>query len=79
MPFRDHPSDLGLGQRGITDLALDEAEFRSRFEEKAPVEGVARQIPTRLVTHADSVLVGMAAIAAAPKNYALDYAGRGWV
>src|SRR5271168_2488738 len=57
---------------------IDEAEFRSRFEEKAPVDGVARQIPTRLVTHADSVLVGMAAIAAAPMNYALDYAARGW-
>ena len=33
---------------------------------------------TRLVTHADIVLVGMAAIAAAPMDYALDYAGRGW-
>jgi glucokinase len=57
---------------------LDEAEFRRAFEDKAPVDGVAKRIPTRLVTHADAVLVGMAAIAAAPKNYALDYAGRGW-
>jgi glucokinase len=57
---------------------LDEAEFRRGFEAKAPVDGVARRIPTRLVTHPDSVLVGMAAIAAAPMNYALDYAGRGW-
>jgi glucokinase len=57
---------------------LDEAEFRRLFEDKAPVGGIAKRIPTRLVTHADAVLVGMAAIAAAPKNYALDYAGRGW-
>ena len=57
---------------------LDEAQFRRAFEAKAPVDGVARRIPTRLVTHADSVLVGMAAIAAAPTNYALDYAERAW-
>ena len=49
-----------------------------KVEAKAPVDGVARRIPTRLVTHPDSVLVGMAAIAVAPMNYALDYAGRGW-
>ena len=37
------------------------------------------RIPTRLVMRADSVLVGMAAIAAAPQRYAIDYAGRAWV
>ncbi|HXT06939.1 MAG TPA: glucokinase [Roseiarcus sp.] len=57
---------------------LDEAAFRSAFEDKAPVEALARAIPTRLVTHADSVLVGMAAIAAAPESYAVDYVGRAW-
>ena len=57
---------------------LDEAEFRRGVESKAPVDGVARRIPTRLVTHPDLVLVGMAAIGAAPMNYVLDYAGRGW-
>ena len=57
---------------------LDEAEFRRAFEDKAPVDGVAKRIPTRRVTHADSVLVGLAAIAAAPESYALDYAARGW-
>ena len=40
--------------------------FRAAFEDKAPVDALARAIPTRLVTQADSVLVGMAAIAAAP-------------
>jgi glucokinase len=61
----------------IVDL-LDETTFRAAFEDKAPVDALARAIPTRLVTRADSVLVGMAAIAAAPERYAIDYAGRAW-
>ena len=62
----------------ILDL-LDENAFRQAFEAKAPVDSLARRIPTRLVTQSDSVLVGMAAIAAAPQKYALDYAARLWV
>jgi len=58
---------------------LDEAEFRRAFEDKAPVDALARRIPTRLVTRADSVLVGMAAIASRPSAYAIDYFTRGWV
>jgi glucokinase len=58
---------------------LDDAAFRRAFEAKAPVEALARAIPTRLVMHADGVLVGMAAIAAAPQLYAVDFAARGWV
>ena len=58
---------------------LDEAEFRRNFEDKAPVDGLARRIPTRLVTQSDSVLVGMAAIAASPDRYAIDYESRKWV
>ena len=57
---------------------LDEAEFRAHFEDKAPVEGLARSIPTRIVTQADAVLVGMAAIAARPQTYAIDYEERAW-
>ncbi len=58
---------------------LDETAFRRAFEAKAPVDGLARGIPTRLVTQSDAVLVGMAAIAAAPDRYAIDYAARRWV
>jgi glucokinase len=58
---------------------LDEAEFRRAFEDKAPVDALARRIPTRLVTQSDSVLLGMAAIAASPMKYGIDWAGRGWV
>ncbi|MGD0640622.1 MAG: glucokinase [Roseiarcus sp.] len=57
---------------------LDEAAFRRAFEAKAPVDALARRIPTRLVMRADAVLVGMAAIAAAPQLYAVDFAARGW-
>ena len=58
---------------------LDEAAFRGAFESKAPVVGLARRIPTRLVTREDAVLVGMAAIASAPDRYGVDYASRAWV
>jgi glucokinase len=57
---------------------LDEKAFRAAFEAKAPVDAMARRIPTRLVTHADAVLVGMAAIAAEPEKYAIDYPARCW-
>jgi glucokinase len=57
---------------------LDEAEFRRAFEAKAPVDALARRIPTRLVTRSDSVLFGMAAIAARPETYSLDYRERAW-
>lgn len=57
---------------------LNEAEFRARFEDKAPLQGVMRSIGSRLILAEDSVLSGMAAIAAAPQNYAIDYARRAW-
>ena len=51
---------------------LDASIFRRAFEDKAPVDALARRIPTRIVTHSDAVLVGMAAIGAAPDRYAID-------
>src|SRR6185437_15505731 len=61
----------------IVDL-LDEASFRRAFEDKAPVDGLAKRIPTRLVTREDAVLVGMAAIASTPSRYGIDYGSRAW-
>jgi len=58
---------------------LDEAAFRKAFEAKAPVDGLAKRIPTRLVTREDAVLVGMAAIASTPDRYGIDYGSRAWV
>jgi glucokinase len=58
---------------------LDETAFRHAFEAKAPVDGLAKRIPTRLVMREDAVLLGLAAIAAAPGRYAIDYGSRAWV
>jgi glucokinase len=58
---------------------LDEDAFREVFENKAPVDGLAKRIPTRLVTREDAVLVGMAAIASTPHRYGVDYTSRAWV
>jgi len=57
---------------------LDDRAFRAAFEAKAPVERLARSTPTRLLTRADSVLAGMAAIGADPKLYLISYEGRRW-
>ena len=58
---------------------LDQKVFRYAFEAKAPVDALARRIATRLITRSDAVLVGMAAIAAEPDRYAMDYSARKWV
>jgi glucokinase len=58
---------------------LDEAAFRQAFEAKAPVDELAKRIPTRIVTREDAVLVGMAAIASTPTRYGVDYGSRAWV
>ena len=52
----------------IADL-IDDAAFRAAFEDKAPVAALAKRIGTRLVTHTDSVLGGMAALAAQPERF----------
>ncbi len=57
---------------------IDDAAFRDAFEDKAPVAALTRRTGTRLVIHADSVLGGMAALAADPDRFLLDYAARRW-
>lgn len=56
----------------------DPVAFRARFEDKAPFGELLRKIETRLVIADDTVLPGMASIAARPSEYALDYANRAW-
>ena len=58
---------------------LDDAAFRRAFEAKQPMDALVRAIPTRLVTSGSAVLTGMAAIAATPERFAIDYARRLWV
>lgn len=57
---------------------LDHARFRAAFEAKEPVRWLPESIATRLIVSADAVLHGMAAIAARPDRYAVDFAGRDW-
>jgi glucokinase len=57
---------------------IDPAEFRRVFEAKAPVAALARSIKVRLVVEPDTVLAGLAAIAAEPGLYAIDYVSRAW-
>jgi glucokinase len=61
----------------IVDL-LDPTEFRCTFEAKAPLQHVVRAIPARVIMSGAGVLAGMAALAAAPERYAVDYAARCW-
>lgn len=61
----------------LTDW-LDEDEFRRAFADKAPMAGLLAEIPVQLATEPQSALLGMAALAAAPGAYAIDYAARAW-
>ena len=57
---------------------LDATDFRRAFEAKAPMDHVLRNIPTWVVTAPDVVLAGLAAIAAQPSAYQIDYRRRAW-
>ena len=57
---------------------LDPAGFRARFEDKAPFGDLLRNVSTRIIVVDDAVLSGLAAIAAKPDSYAIDYASRAW-
>jgi glucokinase len=57
---------------------VDPKAFRDAFEDKAPYADLMKQIGTRLIIAEDVVLAGLAAIAAAPEDYAIDYAQRAW-
>ena len=61
----------------IVDL-LDPRVFRDAFENRAPYVEFARRVPVSLLTGKDTVLHGLAAIAAGPDQYAIDYEARAW-
>ena len=60
------------------EALLDETGFRAAFEAKAPMDHVVQPVPVRLLRQPDAVLHGLAAIAASPERYAIDYAQRLW-
>jgi glucokinase len=57
---------------------LDPAAFRRVFDEQAPLQAVVERIPVRLVTGSDTVLRGLAALAAEPERFLIDYESRLW-
>ncbi len=57
---------------------LDADEFRRVFEAKAPLQHVVRAIPTQVIMSGEGVLAGMAALAANPDAYIMDYGARAW-
>jgi glucokinase len=61
----------------VVDL-LDEADFRQAFENKAPYVDLMKRMPVRLLVGRDTVLSGLAAVAADPDRYDIDYAARAW-
>jgi glucokinase len=61
----------------IVDL-LDPADFRRTFEAKAPLDHLVRAIPVHVIMSGAGVLAGMAALAANPERYVVDYAARSW-
>jgi glucokinase len=56
----------------------DPAAFRAAFKNKAPYGERLRGIGTRLIDAENTVFAGMAAIAARPQDFAIDYAFRLW-
>ena len=57
---------------------IDKGAFRHAFEAKEPVDGLTRRIATRLLMEPDAVFYGMAAIAAEPDRYGIEYKARDW-
>lgn len=62
----------------LTDW-LDPESFCRAFADRAPMGPLVAAMPVRLLREPDAVLTGLAALAAAPETYALDYARRAWV
>jgi glucokinase len=58
---------------------LDDVEFRSVFDNKAPYCEIVSRIPVNLITEPALAIYGMANIARHPERYAIDYVERAWV
>ena len=57
---------------------LEPSKFRARFEDKEPFGEMMRGVGTRLIVANDVALPGMAALAASPDRYIIDYEKRAW-
>jgi glucokinase len=63
----------GIAPRMIS--ILDQGEFRSAFEQKAPFDDVVRQMPTCVVTDPEPGLTGLALFAANPSQFLINTQG----
>ena len=57
---------------------LDAGAFRAAFENKAPMVQIVSHIQVGIITAPEAVLVGMAAIAARPEAYKINFCERAW-
>ncbi len=57
---------------------LDAGAFRAAFENKAPMIQIVSHIPVGIIMAPEAVLVGMAAIAARPEGYKINFCERAW-
>lgn len=73
----------GVHLRGgvMSSLAplMDPQRFRALFDDKAPVEALARTIPLLRLPSDAVVMRAMARLAAAPERFVIDYEARAWV
>ena len=69
---------LGGGILPRLQPLIDPVAFRAAFEAKAPVEWLPRRVPVRLIMSPDAVLAGMAAVAADPNRFLIDWPERLW-
>jgi glucokinase len=58
--------------------SLDATAFSIAFEDKGVASGYLRDIPVHLITAPDAALQGLAAVAADPAQFSLNYQSRCW-
>ncbi len=57
---------------------LDPEDFARVFVARAPVSALVASMPVKLLTEPDAALVGLAALAAKPESFLIDYGRRAW-
>lgn len=66
----------GIAQKIIP--VLEQPEFRTAFEDKAPHSALLASIPTCVMTHPLAALVGLASYARTPVRFGVSTEGRRW-
>jgi glucokinase len=69
---------IGGGMTPRLRSLIGESDFRAMFEAKAQASRHVRRIPTTLILADDAALAGLAAVAAQPQRFLLDYGARAW-